>query len=60
MRAEMYASKEDITQKAEGWVSSLQSRRIWPGKPRKAALLVLDMQKLFLEEGRAFLPSGRS
>ena len=56
----MYASKEDITLKAEGWVSSLQSRRRWPGKPRKAALLVLDMQKLFLEEGRAFLPSGRS
>ncbi len=60
MRAEMYASKEDITDMAEGWVSSLRSRRRWPGKPRKAALLVLDMQRFFLEEGHAFVPAGRS
>ncbi len=60
MRAELYASGEEITARAEGWVSSLHSRRRWPGKPRKAALLVLDMQRFFLEEGHALVPVGRS
>ena len=60
MRAEMYVSPEEIEAKAEGWVSSLHSRRKWPRKPRKAALLVLDMQRFFLEEGHALVPAGRS
>ncbi len=60
MRAERYVSPEDIKVRAEGWVSSLHSRRRWPGKPRKAALLVLDMQRFFLDEGHALVPAGRS
>jgi len=59
MRKELYATADNIRDKGIQWVASLERRRRWEGTAKNPALLILDMQKYFLDEGsHAFIPTA--
>ena len=60
MKTELYATKSNISKKAEKWLSKIDRKRSWGGTINHSALLVLDMQRFFLdEESHAFIPVGK-
>ncbi|MFO8050234.1 MAG: isochorismatase family cysteine hydrolase [Thermoplasmatota archaeon] len=61
MRSELYLTKDNTGNKAEEWLSIIDRKRKWKSAPKKTLLLVLDMQRFFLEpESHAYVPSGRA
>ncbi|MEA3559923.1 MAG: isochorismatase family cysteine hydrolase [Candidatus Thermoplasmatota archaeon] len=61
MISEPYLTSTNIDEKVETWLSSIERKRKWKGTPKRFVLLVLDMQRFFLEpESHAFVPAGRA
>lgn len=61
MKSEVYLTSSNIEKMTEKWLESLDRKRKWGASPVRKALLVLDMQRFFLEpESHAFIPSGRT
>lgn len=62
MHKELYVSRENLRDKARGWIASsyaLENRHKIEIPEGKQALLVVDMQRFFLEQdSRAFVPAG--
>ncbi len=60
MKKANYLTSENIERKAAGWLEELPFCKRWPGDIHtgKSALLVIDMQKYFLDpESHAYLPA---
>ena len=61
MRSEPYLPPANIDEKVEKWLGSIERKRKWKVTPKKRVLLVLDMQRFFLEpKSHAFIPAGRA
>jgi nicotinamidase-related amidase len=61
MEPEDYFPMKEADEKADSWVSSIDRKRKWKGGWGRTALLVLDMQRFFLEpESHAYLPAGKT
>jgi isochorismate hydrolase len=61
MRKELYATPENIREKGLQWTSALDPKHGWKGPPSNPALLILDMQRFFLDKGsHAFIPTAPS
>jgi ureidoacrylate peracid hydrolase len=59
MRSEPYLTSANINEKVECWLGSIDIKRKWKETPKRTVLLVLDMQRFFLEpESHAFVPAG--
>lgn len=58
---EAYLTEDNRERMVKKWLSSLDRKRKWRSDPGKTALLILDMQKFFTEEGsHAFVPSSKA
>ncbi|MFO8109501.1 MAG: isochorismatase family protein [Thermoplasmata archaeon] len=62
MAGTAYINEDDLEQKTQQWLNSLPLRRRWENVPRwsDSALLVIDMQNIFVEENSpSFLPAAQ-
>ena len=61
MRTKPYLTKKNRKKKVKKWLSSIDRKRKWQSDFSKTALLILDMQKFFTDEGsHAYVPSSKA
>jgi nicotinamidase-related amidase len=59
MKTETYLTEENRSDKVIKWFSSMDKKRKWGPEMGKSALLILDMQKFFIDpQSHAYIPSS--